>query len=119
MEIKAQFKKQLDVVQHTATFKSRKVWVIVDYSGQYPQTIELQLAQDKVDLFNGVQEGQEVTCHLNLRGNEVTKDGKTAVFNSLVCWKVDKGNSTAQTQNAAPQAAVSSQPEVDNSDLPF
>ena len=88
MEIKCKFKQQNEVVER-GTFKSRKVWVIDDENADYPQTIEVEVAQDKVNLFNNFRPGQPLTVSINLRGREWTNpQGEVKVFNTLQCWKV-------------------------------
>jgi len=124
MELKATVKKVLSTVDR-GTFKSRKVWLVVDEDLKYPQTIEVELQQDKCELFK-VTEGSTITAHLNLRGNEWTKKetGITYVFNSLVCWKWDvlvaaqeaSFAEIAQAQSVAPSLPVA---EYDPKDLPF
>jgi hypothetical protein len=88
MDLKCKFKQQNDVVER-GTFKSRKVWVIDDENADYPQTIEVEVAQDKVNLFNNFRPGQPLTVSINLRGREWTNpQGEVKVFNTLQCWKV-------------------------------
>jgi hypothetical protein len=88
MDLKCKFKQQNDVVER-GTFKSRKVWVIDDENADYPQTLEVEVAQDKVDLFNNFRPGQPLTVSINLRGREWTNpQGEVKVFNTLQCWKV-------------------------------
>jgi hypothetical protein len=88
MELKCKFKQQNDVVER-GTFKSRKVWVIDDENADYPQTLEVEVAQDKVNLFNNFRPGQPLTVSINLRGREWTNpQGEVKVFNTLQCWKV-------------------------------
>ncbi|MFY8165277.1 MAG: DUF3127 domain-containing protein [Sediminibacterium sp.] len=116
MELKASVKKVLATVDR-GTFKSRKVWLVVDEDLKYPQTIEVELQQDKCEMFK-VTEGSTITAHLNLRGREWTSpEGKTSVFNSLVCWKWDVLVAAQQeVQTVAPSAPVA---EYDPKDLPF
>jgi hypothetical protein len=111
MEIKCKFKQQNDVVER-GTFKSRKVWVIDDENADYPQTIEVEVAQDKVNLFNNFRPGQPLTLSINLRGREWTdpKTDVTKVFNTLQCWKVtsdvtdqQEEEEEAPTMKAAPK----------------
>jgi len=121
MELKATVKKVLATVDR-GTFKSRKVWLVVDEDLKYPQTIEVELQQDKCEMFK-VTEGSTITAHLNLRGREWTSpEGKTSVFNSLVMWKWDvlveqaSFAEIAQAQSVAPSLPVA---EYDPKDLPF
>ncbi len=96
MEIQAKFKSQQEIVER-GNFKSRKVWVTTEDNPDYPQTIEIEVQQAKVDMFNNIAPGAPVTLHLNLRGREWTNpEGKTSVFNSLVCWKVEASGQAAQ-----------------------
>jgi hypothetical protein len=148
MEIKCKFKQQNDVVER-GTFKSRKVWVIDDENADYPQTLEVEVAQDKVNLFNNFRPGQPLTVSINLRGREWTNpQGELKVFNTLQCWKVtsdvaDQQEETIEvkyivevdydkktvTEKKAPKKAGNiekkfeeefiNQIENDNNDLPF
>jgi hypothetical protein len=69
-------------------FKKRTIWIETD--GDYPQTIEFQAANDKCDLLNDIDTGQQVNIHFNLRGREWTNaDGVVKVFNTLDLWKVE------------------------------
>ena len=118
MELKATVKKVLSTVDR-GTFKSRKVWLVVDEDLKYPQTIEVELQQDKCEMFK-VTEGSTITAHLNLRGREWTKPetGITSVFNSLVCWKWDVlVAAPAEVQSVAPSAPVATVEDL--GDLPF
>ena len=109
MELVGKFKKKLEIVER-GNFKSRKVWIVTEDNPQYPQTVELETQQDKVGMFDNVAEGAPVKCYINLRGREWTSpEGKTSVFNSLVCWKVE----------ALPGSATQAPVEQGTSDLPF
>lgn len=123
--IKAKFKRQLDVVER-GNFKSRQVVVITDYSDQYPQTIQIEVQGDRVDIFNGATEGQEVVIHCNLRGREWTNpdttknpEQKPAVFNSIVCWKVEGIGAGAAPAPSQQQAATPAAPTAAGGSLPF
>jgi len=98
-------------------FKKRE-FVLEDNSGQYPQVISFQLAQDKVSLIDGYQLGNEVTVYFNLRGREWTspKDGLVKYFNTLDAWKIE-GSAAAPSAQSVPEAANLASSQED--DLPF
>lgn len=98
-------------------FKKRE-FVLEDNSGQYPQVISFQLAQDKVSLIDGYALGNEVTVYFNLRGREWTspKDGQVRYFNTLDAWKIE-GSAAAAAPQEIPSAADLGSAEED--DLPF
>jgi hypothetical protein len=111
-----------DVQQISPTFKKREI-VLTDNSSQYPQHVSFQLTQDKVDLANGVNVGEEVTVNFNLRGREWTspKDGQVRYFNSLDIWKLEQESaSMAPPANQAPPVTEESFMDAGESDdLPF
>lgn len=111
MELKGILKKVNAQVER-GNFVSRKVWLTTDASGNYPQTIEIEVSGDKVNLFNNVNAGSEVNCSINLRGREWTNPkGEVVVFNTLQCWKIAVDGVTV----AAPKAV---EPDL-NDTLPF
>lgn len=127
MELIGKLKKLNDVVERTSSnsvFKSRKVWIVTEENPQYPQTIEIELQQDKVDIMNGISIDAPIKCYCNLRGREWTKPETkvTSVFNSITCWKVEglPGGVQQGTQAvvAQPVQQSSALPDLD-SDLPF
>lgn len=119
MEIKCKFKQQNDVVER-GTFKSRKVWVIDDENADYPQTIEVEVAQDKVNLFNNFRPGQPLTVSINLRGREWTNpQGEVKVFNTLQCWKVTSDVSDQQEEEEAPVTKAAPKKKAGNIEKKF
>jgi len=72
----------------SASFKKRELVVVT--AEQYPQHILIEFAQDKCDLLDNFQEGQEVKVSINLRGREwVNPQGETKYFNSVQGWKIN------------------------------
>ena len=133
MEITGTLKMKFDAQQVSEKFKKRD-FVITDNSTQYPQHINIQLTQDKCDMINAFNHGDELKVSINLRGREWVnpKDGEIKYFNTIEAWKIEKvgqestsnpsSNSTAKS-NAQPAAsapaAVSSSTFDESDDLPF
>jgi hypothetical protein len=119
MELKCKFKQQNDVVER-GTFKSRKVWVIDDENADYPQTLEVEVAQDKVNLFNNFRPGQPLTVSINLRGREWTNpQGEVKVFNTLQCWKVTSDVTDQQEEEEAPTMKAAPKRKAGNIEKKF
>ena len=75
-------------MQVSASFKKREL--VITTEEQYPQSILIEFAQDKCDLLNNLQIGQDVKVSINLRGREwVNPQGETKYFNSIQGWKID------------------------------
>jgi translation initiation factor IF-3 len=110
--IKGEVKVIKEVRQVSDTFKVRE-FVITDDSGQYPQIISFQSAQDKCDILNNFKVGDKVEVFFNLQGREWTSPkGDVRVFNTLDAWKIN-----SQVPNAIKEDAPTE--SNDSSGLPF
>lgn len=117
MEITAKVHEVGQTQQVTETFKKRDLVVEYADNPQYPEFIKFEANQDRVNLFDGLNAGDEVTVSFNLRGRPWTnKEGVTSYFNSLVAWRINKGHS-------APKVSVPKPIDIsegdDKDDLPF
>lgn len=114
--LKGELKVVGDIQQISDSFKKRE-FVVLDASGQYPQTIMFQAVQDRVDLLNNFNVGDNVEVTFFLRGREWTnpKDGVVRYFNSLDAWKIEAIGSASPTSADNAETFVA---EGDD-DLPF
>ena len=77
----------------------RKREVVVTTEEQYPQPIMVEFVQDKTDLLNNFNIGQNVKISINLRGREwVNPQGETKYFNSIQGWRIEKIEESYDTQ---------------------
>ena len=124
MEVQGKVK----LIGATQTFGSngfRKREIVVTTEEQYPQHIMIEFVQDKTDLLDNYQVGQDVKVNINLRGREwVNPQGETKYFNSIQGWRIEA------VQTGAPQGMPDVPPaqafepatkvnEDDHDDLPF
>jgi hypothetical protein len=110
-----------DTEQIKDTFKKRE-FVISDEGSQYPQEIIFQLIQDKCDLLDPFNIGDEIKVNFNLRGRrwENPKTGETRFFNSLDAWRLEKVAQEQVNHDLPPlpsSAPIESFDDAD--DLPF
>jgi len=111
-----------DTQQIKETFKKRE-FVLSDEGSQYPQEIVFQLVQDKCDLIDPFEIGDEIKVNFNIRGRrwENPKTGEIRFFNSLDAWRLEKVNQESAADNLPPMP--SNEPaNVEDSeadDLPF
>ena len=115
-------------IDETKTYGSngfRKREVVVTTEEQYPQHILVEFVQDKCDLLNNYQVGQNIKIGINLRGREwVNPQGETKYFNSVQGWRIE-ALEEAPTSEMPPmpppstfEAAEGDAQEVED-DLPF
>ena len=134
MQITGVIKVIKPIQQVSATFSKREF--VIETQEQYVQTIQLELHGDRVDIIDSFVEGQEVECHINLRGREwVNPQGETKYFNTIICWKIQLPNlqSAPQSQQQRSPSTAPTIPPVneqqfqpsssgegeEHSDLPF
>lgn len=125
MEVQGKIK----MIGETQTFGNngfRKREVVVTTEEQYPQHIMVEFVQDKTDLLNNYNVGQNVKISINLRGREwVNPQGETKYFNSIQGWRIESVEQTNQTPDMPPvppaEAFESANDlnEEDHDDLPF
>ena len=104
----------------------RKREVVVTTEEQYPQHILVEFVQDKCDLLNNFQLGQNVKIAINLRGREwVNPQGETKYFNSVQGWRIEAAGAAAPSQEmptrppASAFEAGAEQEHAVEDDLPF
>ena len=125
MEIQGKIK----LIGETQTFGAngfRKREVVITTEEQYPQSIMIEFVQDKTDLLNSYQAGQQVKISINLRGREwVNPQGETKYFNSIQGWRIESSQQEATSGDIPPvPPADAFEPagdlnEEDHDDLPF
>ncbi len=91
----------MDTQQVTDSFRKREFALEIE-DGRYPQTVKFQLVQDKTELLDDYEIGQQVRVQFNLRGREYTRksDGATDYWTNLECWRIE--NADAVRDNAGP-----------------
>tara|TARA_R110002012_G_scaffold312248_1_gene522621 strand:+ start:192354 stop:192731 length:378 start_codon:yes stop_codon:yes gene_type:complete len=125
MEVQGRIK----VIGETQSFGGngfRKREVVVTTEEQYPQHIMVEFVQDKTDLLNSFQVGQQVKISINLRGREwVNPQGETKYFNSIQGWRIEAAQADASNPEMPPVppaqafAPADNLNEEENDDLPF
>lgn len=125
MEVQGRIK----MIDETKTYGNngfRKRELVVTTEEQYPQHILVEFIQDKCDLLNNYQVGQQVKVSINLRGREwVNPQGETKYFNSIQGWRIESLDNTSNDEGMPPVPPMEAfEPaddlnEEDHDDLPF
>lgn len=115
-----------DTVQKTATFKIREFAIektddiggrtIVNYA-------KFQCVQDKTEIIDKVNVGDDVKVYFNIKGSKWEKDGKTNYITNLDAWRIEQmlhanaSNTNAPKENLEPMDNFTAEEVAD--DLPF
>lgn len=123
MEVTGKIKHLYDTQTYGANgFKKREL--VLETVEQYPQFLKIEFVQEKCDVLNSYQVGQEVKIGINLKGREwINPENQTVYFNSIQGWRVDPLQNavatTPETANAQAPAQTASVNDSEPDDLPF
>lgn len=127
MEVTGQLKLKYDTQKVSEKFQKRDFVLATDLSTPYPQYVSFQVTQDKCNMLDSFNQGDEIKVQFNLRGREWNGPQGIRYFNTLEAWRIEKvgaGQSSAPTQNNGGMQENTAAPVFnssisDNDDLPF
>jgi len=124
MEIQGKIK-FIDETKEYGSNGFRKRELVITTEEQYPQHILVEFVQDKTDLLNNYQVGQNIKVSINLRGREwVNPQGETKYFNSIQGWRIESSQDapSGEVPPIPPMEAFEPANDLnaeDHDDLPF
>jgi hypothetical protein len=127
MEVTGTLKVKFDTQKVSDRFQKREFVLTTEASTPYPQHVSFQLTQDKVNLLDQFNVGDEMKIQFNLRGREWNGPQGIKYFNTLEAWRIEKasGGGLTPSQNTQSNNAENTTTPVftsninDNDDLPF
>jgi hypothetical protein len=127
MEVTGTLKVKFDTQKVSDRFQKREFVLTTDASTPYPQHVSFQLTQDKVNLLDQYNIGDEMKIQFNLRGREWNGPQGIKYFNTLEAWRIEKtaGGGLTPSQNTQSNNTENTSSPVftsnvnDNDDLPF
>ena len=100
------------VKQVSDKFKSKDVVILTDE--KYPQYISIQFTQEKTELVNPKDIGDQVEVSINLRGREwKSPTGEIKYFNTIEGWQINSAERAASLKETPIMVDDS------DNDLPF
>ena len=110
----------MDTQQVTDSFRKREFALEIE-DGRYPQTVKFQLVQDKTEILDDFEVGQQVRVHFNLRGREFKRktDGSTDYWTNLECWRIEKAGEAADQPGPGQDEADGAFFGGSSDDIPF
>lgn len=122
-ELTGKLIEKFDTQEISEKFKKREF--VVEFQENpnlsFSESIKFQLTQDRCNLMDNYQLGQDLKVSFNLRGRKWEKDGKVSYFTNLEAWRVEQASGTSpQSAPSIPDnSAQGFSPNDSNSDLPF
>ena len=124
MEITGKIKK-IDEAKTYGASGFRKREMVLTTDEQYPQMLMVEFTQDKCDLLNNYNVGEDVKININLRGREwINPEGEAKYFNSIQGWRIEKLQADTTAEMPPIEAvdafeAADSISDEEPDDLPF
>jgi len=116
-QVEGKLHKIFETEQKSEKFRARE-FVIEIIDGSYAQMIKFQLTQDKCELIDDHNEGDQINVHFNLTGRE----WNDRYFTNLQAWRLEAGGASEQNAPQTQGAGNSKKPtpnEDFSDDIPF
>jgi hypothetical protein len=113
-----------DTVNISEKFRKREFVIDVpnERNPDWNDTVKFQTTQDRVDLIEPFNIGDELKVAFNIRGKKWERDGKVNYFTNLEAWRIDKVDAAGDGKNPS-AAPMPDQPEMlppeGEDDFPF
>jgi uncharacterized protein DUF3127 len=126
-ELTGKLLEKFDTIQRTESFKVREFVVekSEDINGKIiTNYIKFQCVQDRTNIVDRVNIGDEIKVYFNIKGTKWEKDGRTSYFSNLDAWRIEQllqagKNSSYDNDHLEPLDTFTSSSEEAIDDLPF
>ncbi|MBW6490944.1 MAG: DUF3127 domain-containing protein [Lentimicrobium sp.] len=123
-EITGKLVEKFEIQNVSDKFKKREF--VIEYrdnpNSSFSEFLKFQLTQDRCNLIDVNQLGQDIKVWFNLRGRKWEKDGNVSYFTNLEAWKIEaaSGGMSSSAPASLPDVASSDYTKDDpGNDLPF
>lgn len=121
-ELTGKLVEKFDTQNVSEKFKKREF--VIEFrdnpNSSFTEFIKFQLTQDRCNLIDNFQVGQDLKIWFNLRGRKWEKDGNVSYFTNLEGWKIEAALEQSGTAGPTPDAQVQDfNPNDSTNDLPF
>ena len=107
MEIKGKLIECMETVQVSDRFRKREFVLEYADNPEYPEFIKFELAQERCELLDPFQSGQQVRVEFDLKGRRWTDpQGQVKYFNSLRAWRLNEAGSES---SSSPESSKNSE----------
>ena len=92
-ELTGKLLEKFDTMQRTETFKVREFVVekSEDINGKtITNYIKFQCVQDRTNIIDRINTGDEIKVYFNIKGTKWDKDGRTSYFSNLDAWRIEQ-----------------------------
>lgn len=110
LEVTGKLLLKYDTQQVTEKFKKREfvLELAEEINGNiYTNYAKMQLVQNKCEIIDKFNAGDNVKVSFNIKGTKYEKDGKVNYFSNLDAWRVESASAGAPAGNSQPAPSYS------------
>lgn len=100
MEITGKLEAIFDTQKVSEKFMKRDFVIKTEESTPYPQLISVQVTQDKCQILDLYNIGDEVKIQINIKGRMWNGPQGVKYFNTIEAWRIENINGTTQKQTS-------------------
>jgi hypothetical protein len=126
-ELTGKLLEKFNIVQRSETFKVREF--VVEKSEEIngktiTNYIKFQCIQDRTNIVDRVNTGDEIKVYFNIKGTKWEKDGRTSYFSNLDAWRIEQilqagKEASSDDDHLEPLDTFTSSSQDTIDDLPF
>ena len=75
--------------EEKASFKKRKLW-LKQTLDKYPNVWQIECWKGDCDMLDSYNQGDFVTCVIDIKGSQFETNNGIFVMNTLKCWNIEK-----------------------------
>ncbi len=125
-ELTGKLLEKFDTIQRSETFKVREFIVekSEDINGKtITNYIKFQCVQDRTNIVDRVNTGDEIKVYFNIKGTRWDKDGRISYFSNLDAWRIEQilqgKEAASDDDHLEPLDTFTSSSQEAIDDLPF
>lgn len=125
-ELTGKLLEKFDTIQRSETFKVREFIVekSEDINGKtITNYIKFQCVQDRTNIVDRVNKGDEIKVYFNIKGTRWDKDGRVSYFSNLDAWRIEQilqgKEAASDDDHLEPLDTFTSSSQEAIDDLPF
>ena len=126
-ELTGKLLEKFNPIQRTETFKIREF--VIEKSEEVngktiTNFIKFQCVQDRTNIIDRVNVGDEIKVYFNIRGSKWEKEGRTSYFSNLDAWRIEQilqagKDASSDDDHLEPLDTFTSSSQDAIDDLPF
>ena len=109
------------VIEVSQSFRKREFVIEVanEKNPEWNDFIKFQVTQDRCQLLDNLNIGEDIKVDFNIKGRKWEKDGKVSYFSNLEAWRIARYQDNSSVEHSSDIPVNDAPPPDIEDDLPF